>query len=71
MGNISPVQDGDSSEKQTKNNSIIIIIVVIIKTPKQAISNYTKALFFHKLSGRNNRPSFDHGRKGGFSLKVR
>lgn len=55
---------------KNKQKPTQIIIIAIIKTPKQAISNYTKALFFHKLSGINNRPSFDHGRKGGFSLKV-
>lgn len=63
MGNISPVQDGDSREKQTKTHSVIIIIIVTTKPPTQAISNYTKALFSHKLSGINNRPSCDHGRK--------
>lgn len=56
--------------KQKEHPIIIMIVATTIKTPKLDISSYTKALFFRKLSGVNNRPSFDHDREGGFSLRA-
>lgn len=56
--------------KQKEHPIIIMIVATTIKTPKLAISSYTKALFFCKLSGGNNRPSFDHDHEGGFSLRA-
>lgn len=79
MRNLSPGQDGDfTKNKKTKIKSqqkkpkhpIITVAIIIKNKSKQAISSYTKALFFHELPGINNRPSFDHNHKGEFPLRA-